>query len=65
MGQARPVVSDKNAARERYWDAVIARARRIDPDAWARGVSVPAIRKELVRRAAEELAREGVREPET
>ena len=64
MGQARPVVSDKNAARERYWDAVIARARHIDPDAWVRGVSVPAIRKELVRRAAEELAREGVREPE-
>lgn len=58
-------MSDKNATRERYWDAVIARARRIDPDAWARGVGVPAIRKELVKRAAEELAREGVREPET
>ena len=58
-------MSDKNAARELYWDAVIARARCIDPDAWLVGVSVPAIRKELVRRAAEELAREGVREPET
>lgn len=56
-------MSDKNAARERYWDAVIARARRIDPDAWTRGVSVPAIRKELVKRAAEDLAREGVTEP--
>ena len=57
-------MSDKNAAREAYWDRVIATARVLYGQAWTDAHDKPAQRRAMVAVAIDDLRGQGVEEPE-